>query len=206
MLFRSKTPSRTIPTKHARGSDVEQMDERPAVRRIWNEGTPATKATPADDESPFTQDNPFQSGSSPVQPATATRGLRRATLGYEQKEKRRSDAHRRKTYQPKVEQLDDGISVPTRGTFEMRVSRTQDHALSDEEDSVDAGEEFTPEEQLELARESAKTGTVDVLPPRRHKQPHKASGTLKAFSLTLLGTAAALLGGVWRQEKFAVGF
>jgi hypothetical protein len=70
----------------------------------------------------------------------------------------------------------------------------------------DAGEEFTPEEQLELVRENARAGKTDILPPRRRRQANKATGTLKAMSGTLLLTAAAVFGGAWRQEKIAVGF
>lgn len=212
---RSKTPSRTIPTKHARASDAE-VDEQPAVRRTRKSVTPAVKqGSPEpeawhrhDDESPFTQDNPFQSGSSPILPEGATRDRRRKTMGFEHKEKRKSDAHRRKTLHPNVDQLDEGITVPTRRTFDMPISRItkREEPPAAELDDVETGEEFTPEEQLELVRERAKTGQVDILPPRRRKQASKASGTLKAFSLTLLSTAATLFGGVWRQEKFAVGY
>jgi hypothetical protein len=212
---RSKTPSRTVPTKHARASDAEP-DEQPAVRRNRKSMvTPAVKQdypdpvfkSDHDDESPFTQENPFQSGSSPSGPDPATRERRRKTMGFEQKEKRKSDAHRRKTFQPNAEQLDQGITVPTRRTFDMPVTRKvkkEDPPM--ETDGVEVGEEFTPEEQLELVRERARSGDVDILPPRRRKQPSKAGGTLKALSLTLLTTAAAVFGGVWRQEKYAVGF
>lgn len=55
-------------------------------------------------------------------------------------------------------------------------------------------------------REGAKSGQVDLLPPRRRKASSKATGTLKAFSATLLLTAVAVFGGVWRQEKMEVGF
>jgi hypothetical protein len=128
-------------------------------------------------------------------------------MGLEQTERRKSDAHRRKTYQPKVEQADDGIVVPSRQTFDMPVSRVQQKRVTEvEPETVEAGEEFTAEEQLELVRARAKAGEVDILPPRRRKQAAKATGTLKAFSITLLATAGGLLGGVWRQEKLAVGF
>ena len=211
---RSKTPSRTVPTKHARASDAE-IEEQPAVRRNRKSAvTPAAKREPLereawrqhDDESPFTQDNPFQSGSSPTAPETTSRDRRRRTLGFEQKEKRKSDATRRKTFQPKTEQQEDGITVPTRRTFDMPLTRQKKQDPVPEADEADTGEEFTAEGQLELVRERARTGQMDILPPRRRKQPSKASGTIKAFSLTLLASTAAVFGGVWRQEKYAVGF
>jgi hypothetical protein len=101
--------------------------------------------------------------------------------------------------------VDEGIVVPSRGTFDVADPRSK-HEDDDDLDVADAGEEFTPEEQLDLVREQVKTGEVDVLPPRRRKQPSKTKGTLKAFSATLLLTTAAVFGGAWRQEKVDVGF
>jgi hypothetical protein len=186
------------------------MDERPAARRTRKSVTPAVKEASPDPEawhrndatSPFTQENPFQSGSSPAVPDTIPRDRRRRTTGFEQKEKRKSDAHRRKTFQPNAEQLDEGIVVPTRGTFDVADPRM----MHEDDDIVDAGEEFTPEEQLDLVREREKAGEVDIFPPRRRKQKAKATGTIKAMSGTLLLTAAAAFAGVWRQEKIEVGF
>lgn len=210
---RGKTPSYTVPTKHARELDAD-AEEQPAMRRSRKSRAPAVKEESPDPEawhrqdaaSPFTQENPFQSGSSPPVPDSNARERRRRTMGFEHKEKRKSDGNRRRTMQPKVEQLDDGIVVPTRKTFDMRPSRANKEEPMEEPDGIDAGEDFTPEEQLELVRDRAKNGEMDILPPRRRKQPSKAAGTLKAFSLTLLTTGLAAFGGVWRQEKYAVGF
>ncbi|CAO2654142.1 Nn.00g108750.m01.CDS01 [Neocucurbitaria sp. VM-36] len=206
---RGKTPSRAVPAKHSRALEPE-LDERPAARRTRKSVTPAVQDSSPDPEawhrndagSPFTQENPFQSGSSPAVPESAARDRRRKTMGFEQKEKRKSDAHRRKTFQPNAEQLDGGIIVPSRGTFDVSDPRVK----HEDQELDDAGEEFTPEEQLELVRERAQAGEVDILPPRRRKQASKATGTLKAMSGTLLLTAAAVFGGAWRQEKVAVGF
>lgn len=207
---RAKTPSRAVPAKHSRALEPE-IDERPAARRTRKSVTPAVKEPTPDPEawhrsgpeSPFTQDNPFQSGSSPAVPDTTARDKsRRRTLGAEVKQRRKSDAYRRRTAEPNAEQYDEGIVVPSRKTFDVAAS----HAQEEEHESTDAGEEFTPEEQLELVRERAKSGEVDILPPRRRKQSSKATGTLKAFSATLLLTSAAVFGGVWRQEKIDVGF
>ncbi|KAL1656254.1 inner nuclear membrane protein enriched at telomere/subtelomere region [Didymella pomorum] len=209
-VSRAKTPSRAVPAKHSRALEPE-IDERPAARRTRKSVTPAVKEPTPDPEtwhrsgpeSPFTQDNPFQSGSSPAVPDTTSRDKsRRRTLGSELKTRRKSDAHRRRTAEPSAEQYDEGVIVPSRKTFDV----TAPHAKEEEYETIDAGEEFTPEEQLELVRERAKTGQVDILPPRRHKKSSKATGTLKAFSATLLLTTAAVFGGVWRQEKIEVGF
>lgn len=212
---RGSTLSKPASAKHARASDAE-IDERPAARRTRHSVTPAIKDEESepeawhrnDAESPFTSDNPFQSGSSPIlEPRTASRDRRRRTLGpLEHTEKRKSSAPRRKTDQPKIEQQDDGIVVPTRRTFEMPIARIKKEEHSEEPEGVEAGEEFTPEEQLELVRERAKNGQMDILPPRRRKQPAKSTGVVKAgaWAITL-----ALLGGLgtaWRQEKLEVGY
>jgi len=73
------------------------------------------------------------------------------------------------------------------------------------DDGIEPGEEFTPEEQLELVRENAKAGKMDIIPPRRKKRPEsqnmfKRAGT--AMSIAML----AGLGAVLRQEKFEVGY
>lgn len=210
---RSKTPSRTVPAKHSRAVEPE-IDERPAARRTRKSATPAPLPLPKepspepeawhrnDAASPFTQENPFQSGSSPAIPDTISRDRRRRTTGYSQHERRKSDVHRRRTVQPKTEQMDDGIMVPTRGTFDVADPRTK----HEEEDTADAGEEFTPEEQLELVRERAKAGEVDILPPRKRQKKNKATGTIKAMAGTIFLTATAAFAGVWRQEKINVGF
>ncbi|EDU41275.1 conserved hypothetical protein [Pyrenophora tritici-repentis Pt-1C-BFP] len=209
---RAKTPSRAVPAKHSRALEPD-VDERPAARRTRKSVTPAVKEPSPDPvawhrndaASPFTQENVFQTGaSSPAVPDTTARDRRRRTTGYG-RERRRSDAHRRQTYQPSSQQLDEGISVPTRRTFDVadpRVKQEED----EEEDIVDAGEEFTPEEQLDLVRERAKSGEVDILPPRRRRQKAKATGRIKAGAGTILLTAVTVFAGVWRQEKIDVGF
>jgi hypothetical protein len=203
---RARTPSRAVPAKHSRAIEAD-LDDRPAVRRVRKSATPAPKEPTPDPEawhrsdanSPFTQENPFQSGSSPPAPDTASRDRRRRTTGFEVKERRKSEAHRRKTFQPQAEQLDEGVMVPTRTTFDPRLKH-------EEEESADAGEEFTPEEQLELVRDRAKAGEVDILPPRRRKQASKAAGTLKAMGGTLFFMFVVVFGAAWRQEQIAVGY
>ncbi|KAF2711400.1 hypothetical protein K504DRAFT_475262 [Pleomassaria siparia CBS 279.74] len=195
---RSRTPARTVPIKHARGSDVD-ADERPAVRRSRKSTvTPSAKQfAPVDDDSPFTQENPFQKGSSPPGFISGDRERRRKTLGSEVKEKRKSDAFRRRTFQPHPEQLDEGIVVPSRGTFDVSSRRLpkEEQKYKIEDDGFDDDDEFTPEAQLEMVRDRAKAGEVDILPPRRRSRPAKASGTIKAFSMTLLLSSLSLAVG-----------
>lgn len=212
---RGKTPPKPASAKHARASDAE-IDERPAARRTRHSITPAIKDEESepeawhrnDSESPFTSDNPFQSGSSPVpESRTAGRDRRRKTLGpLEHMEKRKSSAARRKTDQPKVEQQDDGIVVPTRRTFEMPIAHIKKEEHSEEPEGVEAGEEFTPEEQLELVRERAKNGQMDILPPQRRKRAAKSTGVVKAGAWAIILALLGGLGTAWRQEKLEVGY
>lgn len=208
-----KTPSKRSSTKHARASDIEQ-DERPAVRRTRKSMTPAMKQEDSEPEtwhtqdvdSPFTQENPFQSGSSPADPRSISRDRRRKTLGpMENRERRKSRELRRKTDNYNSYQQDDGIVVPTSSTFEVPISQLKKQPKP-EPDTVQAGEEFTPEEQLALVRERAQSGQVDILPPRRKRQPRQSSGVAKTAPWAVL---LAMLGGfatVWRQEKLEVGY
>ncbi|ORY10197.1 Man1-Src1p-C-terminal domain-domain-containing protein [Clohesyomyces aquaticus] len=210
---RGNSAARHVPTKHARGSDAE-VEEQPPVRRTRKSVTPAVKEDSPDPEawhrhdaeSPFTQENPFQGGSSPPAPDSKARDRRRKTMGFEQREKRKSDAYRRKSAMPNVEQLDEGIVVPTRRTFDMPASRVKKEESEFETDGVEAGEEFTPEEQMELVRENAVAGKADILPPRRKKRPSKATGVAKGLTLAVATTLLAAFGGAWSQEKFAVGY
>ncbi|PVH94194.1 hypothetical protein DM02DRAFT_200151 [Periconia macrospinosa] len=210
---RAKTPSRAIPTKHAREAEVDE-GQQPAFRRPRKSSVPAVKKEPTPDPeawhrndvtSPFTQDNPFQSGSSPL--VSETRDRRRKTLGFEHRERRKSETGRRRTFQPKSEQTDRGAVVSTRKSFEVPYRRTETDDEADAPyDSTDAGEEFSPDEQLEIAHERKENGQTALSAPARRKRRTKAAGTAKAFVSTLLFSAAVLFGGLWRQEKFDVGF
>jgi Man1-Src1p-C-terminal domain/HeH/LEM domain len=214
-------PSRRTSHKHARSSEVE-TDERPTSRRQ----TRRTTATPVpevkeesaepeawhrqDNESPFTQDNPFQSGSSPPAPMNraASHDRRRRTLGpIEQKEKRKSGAARRKTDYTKVEQQDDGIVPPTSSTFEAPVARLRKLKKEEKEngDLAEAGEEFTPEEQEELALERAKHGEDKGVVVRR-RQPKRTSGAWWTLPMVVLTAVASGIFYVWREEKLDVGY
>jgi hypothetical protein len=203
-------------SKHARTSDIEP-EERPTQRRIRPSKTPVVKVEDEieepwqrrqDVDSPFTSDNPFQSGSSPPAEARSTSHRRRTSQG-PTKEKRKSTS-RRKTDGVKVPQQEHDIKPPSRSTFEMPIARFGRKKKSFEPEELDdepvpAGEEFTPEETLDLVRERAKSGELVVVPPqRRKKQTSTSLAKIAPISIVL-----AMLGGfgfVWRQEKMEVGF
>jgi hypothetical protein len=151
----------------------------------------------------FSDENPFQSGSSPPAP-----GEHRRRSAGTSSEKRKSSSNRRKTEGipgPAVKQ-EDGFVVPTSKTFEVPLSRLNQVAIKKEpEDEMEAGEDFTPEEQLELIGERAANGETDILPPRRKKRSKKSAIPKSAPWVVLM----ALIGGYgtwWRQEKLAVGY
>ncbi|KAK7512872.1 sister chromatid separation protein-like protein [Phyllosticta citriasiana] len=209
-----RVPSKRTSTKHARAQEYEIDEHPPPSRR----SRPSTSNTPhvqyeEDHSSPFTQDNPFQSGS--PEPRVYDRDRRR-TLGVDGKERRKSSSGRRKTDYANVHQEED-VTVPSSSTFEApRLRRKKEPSPVPEQESEseadgqiedgDTGEEFTPEEQLELVRERAKNGQVDILPPRRNKVARQTPAALKTAPWAIL---VALLGGFatwWRQEKLEVGY
>jgi len=112
----------------------------------------------------------------------------------EEKPKIREPRRRTEGYRP-VKQ-DEGILVPA-------PTRKAAPAIKQEEyEDFAAGEEFAPEEQMEL-EQAQQSGTVATR-PRRRKQA--SSGVAKAAPWSVL---VALLGGiatVWRQEKLNVGY
>lgn len=204
-------------SKHARQSDTEtdpdMEPKRPSVRKARkSEATPKVKVEDSD-KAPvrppmrggvFSDENPFQSGSSPTAPGED----RRRTAG-SSTDRRKSSSSRRKTegLSSSSTKQNDGYTPPSSRTFEVPVSRLGQPAIKDEpDDDLDFGEDFTPEEQLELVRERAASGKRDILPPRRRKHAQKP-GVFSRSAAWMV--PLCLLGGLatwWRQEKLAVGY
>ena len=152
----------------------------------------------------FSNENPFQSGSSPSDPDEC----RRRSAGFSN-DRRRNTGHRRKdevTGSTSALQSNH-ITPPSSKTFEVPLSRLERRTINDEPDGVDVGEEFTPEEQLELEQECAVQGKRDILPSRQKGRSFdKAGSAPKSAPLVIL---LALLSGYaiwWRQQKLAVGY
>ena len=213
----SRTPNgRRNASKHARQSDTDTdrdlENKRPSVREsLKSEATPKVKTEQPEDApvrppmrgGVFSDENPFQSGSSPSAP-----GEHRRRSAATSSEKRKNSSHRRRTESIPSSALkqEDGIVVPTSKIFEVPLSRLNQPAIKKEpEDEMEAGEGFTPEEQLDLVRERAAKGETDILPPRRKKRSKKSAIPKSAPWVVLM----ALMGGYgtwWRQEKLAVGY
>ncbi|KAI1409725.1 Man1-Src1p-C-terminal domain-containing protein [Hypoxylon sp. FL1857] len=149
----------------------------------------------------FTNDNPFQSGSSPPAQDHQTPSVRRRTAGTD-KPRSTSSGTRRRT---------DGHAVPKEERVSMPRSFgppiAQQVPLKTPETFVlEPGEEFTPEEQLELATEEAAHGETAAVATRRSGQRQSSQtswGTLfSMFSITVLSIYA----GWYRQEKIALGY
>ncbi|KND95349.1 Inner nuclear membrane protein SRC1 [Tolypocladium ophioglossoides CBS 100239] len=140
---------------------------------------------PQEDDNVFTDDNPFQSGSPP--PAAKTPTQRRRTGG---EELFKSATSRRRT---------DGVAerAKTSRSFEVPASRLRSK-------TPEAGEEFTPNEQLEL-EEAASKGELPII---TQQAPSKASRqtSLKTPLFVLLFALLSAYGAWYRQEKIAVGY
>lgn len=206
-------------SKHARESDpdfsLDAESKRPMIRKSkqsnlgaaeveQDAGEPAQPAVKI--ESVFSDDNPFQSGSSPLSGADrrVSGGKRKKSLGFSTQK----DGARRRSSN-KLAQAEDGIIVPTSKKFEVPLAglkKKKKPKQEEIEDGIEPGEEFTPEEQMELTREQLKEGARAALSPRR--ATNRSSGGRFSLSapwvivMTLLGGYATW----WRREKLEAGY
>lgn len=166
----------------------------------------------------FTDDNPFQSGSSPTpfepqRARTVSRDRRRRTSVRHSSEATPAKEERRKRmteppFSSKIK-LEDGVSVPTRSTFEMPVSSLHKNVKEEEmsdDNGVDMGEEFTPEEQLEVVRERAKKGEWDVQPTLRRRRQRQSGSLITTLPWLVVLTLFGLIASWYRKEKMEIGF
>ena len=212
--------SRRRSGKHARQSDTEtdldgEINQPTARRSRRSEITPTVKVEePADPatrppmrSSAFSDENPFQSGSSPLvasenrRKSSGMNGDRKKSVS----RRRKTDGVLDKDKSPASQH--NGIVVPSSRTFEVALPRTKTVRIKDApDDSLDAGEEFTPEEQLELVRERAANGEMDILPPRKRKVPKKSNMFPKSAPWVILTTILSGYALWFRQEKLAMGY
>jgi hypothetical protein len=213
-----KTPAKNSSTKHARASDTETGTDvenvKPTPRRTKKSSEPPTikyeesetLGRKSGDPTIFSKDNPFQSGSSPLDESKYSEKKKRkslATPSGKDGSKRSSSSGHRKSDKPVKERIkaEDGFVVPTSSKFEVPGSDLED-------DGIDAGEEFTPEAQLELVRERAKNGEsgAALLGPRRAKRPRKTSKVAKTAPWIVILTLLSGYAAWWRKEKLQVGY
>jgi hypothetical protein len=223
-----RTPGRkSASVKHPRESDTDDLPEselkRPSSRKTRKSEVPTPALPPAvkieEPDSPprasrrisnFTTDNPFQSGSSP--PADRDSGSkprrRKSSSSASREERRKSTSRGRKTLSPTESKFKqgDGFKVPSRSTFEVPVSRLGTTKTEDMNVGIDAGEEFTPEEQLALVRDRAANGHQELLPPKRKKRSKKAGPVAKSAPWLVILTFLIAAAGYWRHEKIEIGY
>lgn len=162
-------------------------------------------------ESAFSHENPFQSKSSPL-----TISENRRTSAGLTTDRRKSSSRRRRTdgamsTESSTTKQKDRIVVPSSKTFEVPVVKTRPRKapaeLSEEAvETVEAGEEFTPEELLELVRERAANGEADILPPRRKERVQQPSGVSRSVPWVIIMTLLSGYAAWWRNEKIRVGY
>jgi hypothetical protein len=226
---RSRTPgTRKSTAKHPRQSDTETDVEKPQAsarktRKSVPGPTPVRHATAVQieeperrvkresieaGESPFSDDNPFQSGSSPSNDyrRVSSTSRTRKSLGTSA-DRRKSGSRRRSSKLPTDLKQEDGITAPSRSTFEFPVSRLASEPASD---GVDATEEFTSEEAQELQVSRAASGKLVRTPGgtlvRRTKKKKPAGTIAKTAPWVIITALVGAVGGWYRNEVVNIGY
>ncbi|KAI1813379.1 Man1-Src1p-C-terminal domain-containing protein [Poronia punctata] len=152
----------------------------------------------------FTSDNPFQSGSSPaVEEKTPSNRRRTTSRGARSSSKgayRKTDDY--DLYDGDAHDTPSALAVPTPKPVRRKVSTPR--YLTPEPAVVEAGEEFTPQEQLELAAEEAINGRDSALLARKSHEAKKTNKTTPISMLLII--VLGVYAGWYRQEKIAVGY
>lgn len=220
-------PAPSSPSKRAsryasrRVEDTEtgsELDVRPTSRRTNRSVTPKLKTEESDGlfrrtSDVFTSDNPFQSGSSPAVVEQTPTNRRRTTSHNASRSISKGAYQKTEDYDfaANEEHTPYGAwDAPTprftrRKTPELRKTPEPRYESSEPEDfTVEAGEEFTPQEQLELAAEEATNGQNVVVRIDQGRRPKKTSKKtpISMVLITVLGVYA----GWYRQEKISVGY
>ncbi|XEU97852.1 hypothetical protein FSHL1_003138 [Fusarium sambucinum] len=176
-----RQPRRDItPQIKQESSEEEEEDEEEEVEE--------ETILPDHEESVFTYDNPFQSGSSPAQHKTPTN--RRRTAERDSIRSVKSSLQlRTSTYNDDYQQVHE----PQTPIYRQPTP-----------DMVEAGEEFTPNEQLEL-EEAASRGEMAAEPRKPTSQVSRKGGFKAPLLVLFLSLFGAYLAW-YRQEKIAVGY
>ncbi|KAI0891791.1 Man1-Src1p-C-terminal domain-containing protein [Annulohypoxylon nitens] len=211
----SRASSRPVQAVQASDTDTAPEPDRSRTLNKVRRAAPKIKKEESDEglfrrtSDVFTNDNPFQSGSSPSAADHRTPSARRRTGGGEKPRSTSSGTRRRTDVYtapapapaPVIAPKDERYSMP-RSFGPPIVQKVPIKSV--EPPMIEAGEEFTPEEQLQLSAEEAERGDSPVPYTGRSREP---SGTgwgtiLSVLSVTLL----AVYSGWYRQEKIAVGY
>ncbi|GAP85938.2 putative sister chromatid separation protein [Rosellinia necatrix] len=205
-------------------SDTEtgsEQDAGAALETTHRDVTPKLKTEDSDGffrrtSAVFTSDNPFQSGSSPaVVEQTPTQ--RRRIISHSASRSASKGARRRADDYgvPSDEEPTTygGLDAPTPRAPTPRFAhpkapepRYETPELEPEPKPIvlEVGEEFTPQEQLELAAEEAVNGQITAMRARQGRPVRKTS---KRIPISMFLTTVLLVYAGWyRQEKIGVGY
>ncbi|KAF4965064.1 hypothetical protein FSARC_7098 [Fusarium sarcochroum] len=192
----TKRSTRSVSRALSHTDDHDTYEAPRSVRQPRRTVTPQIKHEPEEEEatilpdndSVFTYDNPFQSGSSPASTKTPTN--RRRTTGGDSIRSAKASSRRRT----------DGYNDEYAETFAPPTPKYRQATP----ELLEPGEEFTPDEQLEL-EEAASRGET-AIEPRKPANQVSRRGSFKAplfvLFMSLLGAYLAW----YRQEKIAVGY
>ena len=222
-VSRRISSGRKVAAKHPRTSDTEGDPstglEQPVVRKSRKSNvTPTVTAEkpetsvrrasrPSLDASPFSDDNPFQRGSSPLLPEENRRRSGASNTDRRKSSSRRRTIEEKGSTEKPIPKYQDGTVVPSSKTFEVPVTKSKTRKVKAEpEEMVEAGEDFTAEEQLSLVRERAANGEHDILPPRRTRRSHRSSKVSRSAPWIVLTTILAGYAAWYRKEKIEVGY
>ncbi|OJJ45381.1 hypothetical protein ASPZODRAFT_153041 [Penicilliopsis zonata CBS 506.65] len=216
VVARDRTSPRKSTARKLRKSEVVLSSTEPE----YNPPPQAKTESLSRDGSVFTDDNPFQSGSSPTswdhqhtpQPLSHDR-RRKSTSRFSTG----SPGHALRTTTRRQPDLftpvkqEDGITVPSRASFEFPVSQFRAHPVEEEEEEEEGGEggeyedtfgeEFTPEEQLALESSQAETRY-----PVRATQQQQQGALSRWAPWIVIFSLFGGFGAWWRQEKIEIGF
>ncbi|MCJ1413745.1 inner nuclear membrane protein enriched at telomere/subtelomere region [Xylographa parallela] len=223
VVSKRMSSGRKSAVKHPRASDTEgdpdAAPEQPVVRKSRKSNvTPTVKieepeksvrrtSRPPLEASPFSDDNPFQRGSSPLLPEENRRRSGGTSTDRRKSSSRRRTIEARGSTETPVPKYQDGTVVPSSKTFEVPVTKTKTRKVKHEpEETVEAGEEFTAEEQLSLVRERAANGEHDILPPRRSNRSNRSTNVSRSALWIVLTTILTGYAAWYRKEKIEVGY
>ncbi|KAI0136569.1 Man1-Src1p-C-terminal domain-containing protein [Xylariales sp. AK1849] len=210
-----RSPAKRTPRASSRQPQASDTDTGPEIdsvlpsRRVRQNQSNVPQIKPQDTDEgffrrasgAFSSDNPFQSGSSP--PAEKTPSNRRRTTGHGIERPTSSHSSRRRTDGPAYSDADE---TNMSKTFEVPVSKLVRGKTPElpPQPAIDAGEEFTPDEQLELQAEQTINGENALVPAHQSRSTGRANwGT--SLSVMLV-TLFSIYAGWYRQEKIAVGY
>lgn len=218
-LSGDKASRRRISSKHARQSDTETEPEspkRPAARKSRKStATPELNhvgsredlpVRPPMRSGPFSDENPFQSGSSPL----TEEANRRKSAGTSIDRKKSSSRRRKTDGAPLIDDTkkqNDGATASSSRTFQIPMSPPRQ--LESENElfhGLEAGEEFEPRAQDELALQIAANGKKDVLPPRPKRRSQQSTAVPTSAPWLVLLTLLAGYATWYRQEKLLIGY